>query len=70
MRAFDVYANILKCMYNTRLNGGPTRSEASSDAQLTPFVVTSLTHTIDTRVLPKPDNFKRWKKESPEVKDK
>ncbi len=56
MRVFDVYANILKCMYNTRFSGGATRSEVSSDAQPTPFVVTSLTHTIDT--LPKPHNFK------------
>ncbi len=32
------------------------------------FDVYSLTHTIDT--LPKPDHFKRWKKESPETKDK
>ncbi len=55
-------------MYSTRLSGGATRSEASSDAQPTPCVVTSLTHTIDT--LPKPDNFKRRKKENPEVKDK
>jgi hypothetical protein len=68
MRTFDVYANILKCMYITILSGGVTRSEASPDAQPTPCVVTSLTHTIDT--LPKPDNFKRRKKESPEVKDK
>ncbi len=68
MRAFDVYANILKCMYSTRLSGGATRSEVSPDAQLTPCVVTSLTHTIDT--LPKSDNFKRRKKERPEVKDK
>ena len=68
VRAFDVYANILKCMFSTKFSGSATRSEVSSDAQPTPFVVTSLTHTIDT--LPKPDNFKRRKKESPEVKDK
>jgi hypothetical protein len=68
MRAFDVYANILKCMYSTRFSGGATRSEASSDAQPTPSVVTSLTHPINT--LPKPDNFKRRKKESPEVRNK
>jgi hypothetical protein len=55
-------------MYNIRFIGGTTRSEASSDAQPTPSVVTSLTHTIDT--LPKPDHFKRRKKESPEAKDK
>jgi hypothetical protein len=29
MRSFDVYANILKCMYSTRFNGGETRSEMS-----------------------------------------
>jgi hypothetical protein len=51
-----------------RFSGGVTRSEAFSDAQPTPLVVTFLTHTIDT--LPKPDNFKRRKKESPEVKHK
>ncbi len=56
MRAFDVYANILKCMYSTRFSGGATRSEASSDAQPTPSVVTSLSHTIGS--LPQPDNFK------------
>ena len=68
MRVFDVYTNILKYMYITRFNGGATRSEASPNAQPTPFVVTSLPHTINT--LPKPDKFKRRKKESPEVKDK
>jgi hypothetical protein len=68
MRVFDVYSNTLKCMYIIRFIGGTTRSEASSDAQPTPSVVTSLTHTIDT--LPKPDHFKRRKQESPEAKDK
>jgi hypothetical protein len=38
MRVFDVYANTLKWMYSTRFSGGATRSEASSDAQPTPFV--------------------------------
>jgi hypothetical protein len=68
MRAFDVYANILKCMYSIRFSGGATRSEASSDAQPTPCVVISLTHPINT--LPQPDNFKRRKKESPEGRNK
>jgi hypothetical protein len=73
MIAIDLYANTLKCMYSTRFSRGATRSEVFSDDQptrevTTNLVVTSLTHTIDT--LPKPDNFKRWKKESPEVKDK
>jgi hypothetical protein len=48
MRTFDVYANILKCMYNTRFSGGAPRSEVSADAQPTPSVVTSFPHTIVT----------------------
>jgi len=43
MRVFDVYANILKCMYSTRFSGGSTRSEASPEAQWTTIVVT---HTL------------------------
>jgi hypothetical protein len=68
MRTFDVYANILKCMYSTRFNGGATRSEASPDAQPTPCIVTSLTHPIST--LPQSDKYKRQKKESPKERDK
>jgi hypothetical protein len=68
MRVFDVYVNILKDMYSTRFSGGSTMSEASSDAQPTPIVATSLPRTIDT--LPKTDKFKRRKKESQEAKDK
>jgi hypothetical protein len=68
MRTFDVYANILKCMYNTRFNGGTTRSEASSDAQSTPCVDTSFTHPTST--LPQSDKYKRRKKECPKDRDK
>ncbi len=68
MRTFDVHANILKCMYTTRFNEGVIRSEASSDAQPTPFVVSSLTHPI--RTLPLSDKYKRWKKERPKERDK
>ncbi len=67
MRTFDVYANILKCMYSTRYNGCATRSEVSSDAQPTPCVVTSLTHPMNT--LPQSDKYKR-RKESPKERDK
>jgi hypothetical protein len=67
MRTFDVYANILKCMYSTRFNGGATGSEASADAQLTPCVETTLTHPINT--LPQPDKYKRRKKENPKERD-
>ena len=68
MRTFDVYANILKCMFSTRFNGGATRSEASSDAQPTPCVDTSFTRPIHT--LPQTDKYKRRKKESPKERDK
>ena len=68
MRTFDVYANILKCMYITRFNGGAIGSEASADAQLTPCVDTTLTYPINT--LPQPDKYKRHKKESPKERDK
>ncbi len=68
MRTFDVYANILKCMYSTRFNGGAIGSETSTDAQLTPCVDTVLTHPINT--LPQPDKYKRQKKESPKERDK
>ena len=65
MRVFDVYVNILKCMYSTRFRGGSTRSDASLEVQSTSIVVTPLIHTIDTS---RPDKHKRWRKES-EVKD-
>ena len=68
MRTFDVYANILKCMYSTRFNGGAIGSEASADAQLTPCVDTALNHPIST--LPQSDKYKRRKKESPKERDK
>ena len=67
MRVFDVYANILKCMYSTRFSGGPSKLEASPEAQPTPIVVTPLIRTIDTS---RPDKNKRWRKESQEAKDK
>ena len=61
LRVFDVYANILTCMYITRFGGGPTRSEASPEAQPTPIVVTPLIRTIDTS---RPDKYERRRKES------
>jgi hypothetical protein len=60
MRVFDVFANILKCMYITRFSGGPTRLESSPEAQPTPIVVTPLIRTMDT--FP-PDKYKKRKKE-------
>ena len=67
MRVFDVYANILKCMYSTTFSGGSMRSETSPKAQATPIVVTPLIRTIDTS---RPDKHKRRRKESHEAKDK
>ncbi len=66
MRVFDVYANILKCMYSTRFSGGSARSEASPEAQSTPTAVTPLIRTIDTF---RPDRHKRRRKEGQETKD-
>ena len=67
MRVFDVYVNILKCMYSTRFSGVSTRSGVSSETQSTPIVVTPLIHTLDTS---HPDKYKRWRKESHEANDK
>jgi hypothetical protein len=55
MRVFDAYVNILKCMYSTRFSGGPTRLEASPEAQPTPIVVTPLNRTMVTF---HPDKYK------------
>jgi hypothetical protein len=55
MRVFDVYANILKCMYSTRFSGGPTRSEALFRSPTDPIVVTPLIRTIATF---HPDKYK------------
>ena len=67
IRVFDVYANILKCMYITRFSGGPTRSEASPEAQPTPIVVTPLIRTMTTFC---PDKYKKRKKECQKEEDK
>ncbi len=40
MRVFDVYANILKCMYSTRFSGGSTKLEDSPEAQSSPITTT------------------------------
>jgi len=67
MRVFDVYANILKCMYSTRFGRGSTKSEDSLEAQSTPIVATPLLRTIDTS---RPDRHKRRRKESRETEGK
>jgi hypothetical protein len=61
VRVFDVYANILKCMYSTRFSGGPARAGASSEAQSTSNAATPLICTLDTS---RPDKYKRRRKES------
>ena len=66
MRLFDVYANILKCMYITRFGGGPTTSEASVEAQPTPIVATPLIRTMVTFY---PDKYKKRKKECQKTED-
>ena len=67
MRVFDVYTNILKCMYNTRFNGGPTTLEASPEVQPTPIVVNPLIRTMTTF---HPDKYKKRKKECQKEEDK
>jgi hypothetical protein len=69
LRLFDVYANILKYMYITRLkfNGGPTMSETSPEAQTSPIVVTPLIRTMITFC---PDKYKKRKKECQKEEDK
>ena len=47
MRVFDVYANILKCMYSTRFSGGSTKLEDSLEAQSTPITVTPLLRILE-----------------------
>jgi len=48
MRVFYVYGNILKCMYSTRFSGGPSKLEASPEAQSTPIAATPLLRVMDT----------------------
>jgi hypothetical protein len=67
MRVFDVYANILKCMYRTRFSGVPGRSGASSQAQSTSNGATPLIRTLDTS---RPDKYRKRKKENNEASDK
>jgi len=67
MRVFDVYTNILKCMYRTRFIGGSTKLEASPEAQSTSIVATPLLRTIDTSC---PDRHKRRRKENREAEGK
>jgi len=61
MRVFDVYANILKCMYSTRFSGGSTKSEDPLETQSTPTAIIPLLRTLDTS---RPDKYKRWRKET------
>ncbi len=49
-RVFNVYDNILKCMYSTRFSGGQTRSGVYPETESTPNVVIPLIHTLDTFV--------------------
>ena len=67
MRVFDVYANILKCMYSTRFSGGSTKSEDPLETQSTPTATIPLLHTLDTS---RPDKYKRRRKESQEEEER
>ena len=67
MRVFDVYANILKCMYSTLFNGGLASSGSSSETQSTSNAVPPRIHTLDTS---RPDKYRKRKKNSKEARDK
>ncbi len=69
MRVFDVYANILKCMYSTRFSGGScsTKLEDSLEAQSSPITATPLLRILDTS---RPDKHKRRKKECQEAESR
>jgi len=64
MRVFDVYANILKCMYSSRFSGGPIKLEDSPEDQSSPITTTPLLRILDTS---RPDKHKRRKKECQEA---
>jgi len=67
MRVFDIYANILKCMYSTRFSGGSTKSEDPPETQSTLTSTIPLLCTLDTS---RPDKYKRWRKESQEEEER
>ena len=67
MRVFDVYANILKCMYSTRFSGGSARSGASLEDQSTSNAATPHIRTLDTS---RPDKYRKRKRGSKEANDK
>ena len=67
MRIFDEYTNILRCMYSTRFNGGPSGSGSSTEDHQslktpTPSVIRSLESG-------RPDKFRRRKSGNKEERD-
>ena len=57
MKIFDEYANILRCMYNTRFNGDPSRTGSSHEDHLIPETPTpSLIRSLQSG---HPDKFRR-----------
>ena len=59
MRIFDEYTNILRCMYSTRFNGGPSGSGSSTeDLQSLKTPTPSLIRSLESGC---PDKFRRRK---------
>ena len=57
MKIFDEYANILRCMYNTRFNGDPSRTGSSHENKPIPETPTpSLIRSLESG---RPDKFRR-----------
>ncbi len=72
MRTFDVTLNREYCQIHVQYQIQRGCNKVGGLLRCPPFVVTSLTHTVDTlpQGPPSSSNFKRRKKENPEVKDK
>ena len=67
MKIFDEYANILRCMYNTRFNGDPSRTGSSHEDHSIPETPTpSLIRSLESG---RPDKFRRRTKGTKEGKE-
>jgi hypothetical protein len=68
MRIFDEYLNILRCMYNVRFNGDPSRTGSSHEGHPIPETPTpsSLIRSLESG---NPDKFRRRISGSREGKD-
>jgi hypothetical protein len=60
MRIFDEYANILKCIYSARFNGGSIGAGSSPEDQPTPETTTpTLIRSLESAGVERPDKFRK-----------